>query len=362
MDEQNNASSGLSYDYHDAIIQIEMLFQSSILSFGYKEYSLETYADRKFFKNWKAREGCEDTDEMRSGLNIDGILRSADPSESEVLTYLQYTLNIAELVRRSYNKEEAPGYDFDIRNYTELLSRIRAILKMFRYEVKYAPEKEFIFLVPHDPAADAVTAEESDPMVSAITEYRSSSSQGQIERKRELLTELGNRIEAFPDNLKQENSVLFSRIEFMLNNLNIRRNNVSGEHEIKRVSAMSGEEMETWYDETYHMMLLRILQHENSERIKRIDELAVECGTGISAISEEEMAKLLNTDFQDAEEPEGEAPSIFDPVPDAQKRAAAYIPEEKKKSTSRGILAAVVIADILFVIFLLCYFYFFRKP
>ena len=138
------------YDYHDAIIQIEMLFQSHILSFGYKEYSLETFADRRYFQEWAAREGCSDTDEMRAGLNIDGILRSSDPSESEVLTYLQYTLNIAELCRRSYNREEVQGYDFDIRNYTELLSRIRALLRQLHFDVRYVPDKEFIYIVPHD--------------------------------------------------------------------------------------------------------------------------------------------------------------------------------------------------------------------
>ena len=46
-----------AYDFHDALIQIEMLFQSHILSFGYKEYSLETFADRKYFAGWKGSYG-----------------------------------------------------------------------------------------------------------------------------------------------------------------------------------------------------------------------------------------------------------------------------------------------------------------
>ncbi len=348
------------FDYHDAMIQIEMLFQSHILSFGYKEYSLETYVDRRFFSEWNAREGCRDTDEMRAGLNIDGILRSADPSESEVLTYLQYTLNIAELCRRSFNKEEEPGYDFDIRNYTELLSRIREILKRFRYDVRYIPAREFIFLVPHDPAAEAVAADDTDPVVSAITEYRSSSSRGHIDRKREILNELGNTIEAYSDNLKQENAVLFSRIEFMLGNLNIRNNNISGEQKIDRVAGMNSDEIENWYDETYQMLLLRILQHENTDRIERVDALAAECGTGISAISEEEMAKLLSSDGDEAEEYLSERVSErvreTPPLPDSSAAAG----EGRHKLTSKGIITAIIIADILFVLFILCYFYFLK--
>ena len=345
------------FDYHDAMIQIEMLFQSHILSFGYKEYSLETYVDRRFFRAWKAREGCADTDEMRAGLNIDGILRSADPSEGEVLTYLQYTLNIAELCRRSFNREEAPGYDFDIRNYTELLSRIRALLRHFHYEIKYVPAKEFIFLVPHDPAAEALTEDTGDPVTAAITEYRSTAARGQLNRKRELLAELGSRIESFPDNLKAENAVLFSRIEFMLNNLHIRNDNREGEEKIERVAAMTGEEMEAWYDETYQMLLLRILQRENAGRLQKIDELAVQCGTGISSISEEEMARLLSTDPGElTEEQEAELTNqLYSNRAEDQMAPAA--PQEKEGA--KGIIIAIIIADILFMVFLICYFYFF---
>ena len=350
-DEEEKESVHPYFDYHDAMIQIEMLFQSHILSFGYKEYSLETYADRKFFYKWKANENCEDTDEMRAGLNIDGILRSNDPSDAEILTYVQYTLNIAELCRRSYNREEANGYDFDIRNYTELLSRIREILRRLHYEVKYVPAKEFIFLVPYDPAAEAVTEDAEDPVSAAITEYRSSSAVGQLSRKRELLLALGGMVEHYPDNYRTENSVLYNHIQFMMNHINLRHDNLSGEDRIDRVAEMSGEEMENWYDETYQMLLLRILQFENKERIERVDELAAECGSAVASISEEEMTRILNGDFDEEEEPlqktasktESETP----PVPAA--------PVQPKKSSAKGYVIALIIADILFVLFILVY-------
>ena len=97
LNEELTGENAAWEDFHDAMIQIEMLFQSHILSFGYKEYTLENYADKRIFPEWKAREGCRDTDEMRAGLNIDGILRSGEPSEGEALTYVQYVINIAEL-------------------------------------------------------------------------------------------------------------------------------------------------------------------------------------------------------------------------------------------------------------------------
>ena len=87
---------------------------------------------------------------MRQGLNIDGILAKPDPTKNEILTYLQYTLNIAELCRRNFNADETRGYDFDLRNYTVLLSRIRELLARLKYDVKYISDKEVIYLVTKD--------------------------------------------------------------------------------------------------------------------------------------------------------------------------------------------------------------------
>ena len=107
-------------------------------------------------------------------------------------------------------------------------------------------------------------------------------------------------------------------------------------------------------NETYQMLLLRILQHENVERIGRVDRLAEQCGTGISSISEEEMVRLLNTDLGDSdEETAAETQAAMSRIYAPEKK----VPQEKKeKSSTGGIVAAIVIADILFILFLLCYF------
>ncbi len=349
------------FDFHDEMIQIEMLFQSHILSFGYKEYTLENYADKRFFAEWKAREGCRDTDEMRAGLNIDGILRSASPSESEVLTYLQYVLNIAELCRRSFNQDDAQGYDFDIRNYTQLLSRVRDILKKLHYDYRYVEDKEFIFIVPHDVTMDAAIPDRPfDPLYGAITEYRSTSAAGNLVRKRELLTEMGRTIETYPDNLKHGNNTLYSRIEFLLNHVNIRYDNREGEERIERIAAMKDEELEDWYDETYRMLIVRILAHENLERLSRVDQLASECGTGIEEVTAEEIASLLNG-LSGNEEASGQTPQRHpsEALYRSETEAPAGGDAQKDRHVIPKVIAAVILADILFIVFLLYYFHLF---
>ena len=283
------------FDYHDAMIQIEMIFQSHILSYGFKEYSIENFVDKKYFYSWKGKEGCSDTDAMRQGLNIDGILAKPDPTKNEILTYLQYTLNIAELCRRNFNADETRGYDFDLRNYTVLLSRIRELLARLKYDVKYISDKEVIYLVTKDVAMDAVAETSQDPAIDAIIEYNSYSVSGNLERKKSILNAMGDTIESYTDNRSPGNVRLFSNIEFMLYNFNIRNNNMDGDDKVDHVAAMSKEELEAWYDETYQLMLLRILQHNNEDRMKRIDAVQEAC----EATSVEDVKRTLDEEGED---------------------------------------------------------------
>lgn len=353
------------FDYHDALIQIEMLFQSHILSFGYKEYSLETFADKKYFADWKGRERCADTDEMRTGLGIDRILQEEDPSETEVLTYLQYTLNIAELCRRSFNTEKNPGYDFDIRNYTELLSRIRELLKRLNYDAKYIKEKDLIYLVPHDPASEAVEMDEENPVTSLITEYRSSASAGQLDRKKELLKQLGDTVSEYDDNGRGSGGRLYRKIAFLMDSFGIEQESDDAEAKTNpevaaEVQKMTPQEVENWYDETYQLILLRILEHENRDRIEKVDEFAEKCGIENLEITEEEMARLLSVkgvpEAPDSSSEEQQVKKLEDPEKEeAELEKAEAKDREARSHTLRNVIIAIIIADILFILFLLCF-------
>ncbi|MBR7017034.1 MAG: LCP family protein [Lachnospiraceae bacterium] len=282
-------------DYHDEILQIEMLFQSPVISVGYKEYSVENYVDKNYFSVWKGRENCADTDAMRRGLNIDGILSNPDPTKNEVLTYLQYTLNIAELCRRRFNESGGRNYDFNIKRYTELLTSIRRILRELDYDVRYVPDKEIIYLVSRNIAADAVADNSDDVETDKIIEYNSFAVAGNMKKKRDILLSMGDTIESYSDNMAPGNVKLFSNIEFMLHNFNIRTDNRTGEDRVDYVADMSEEELERWYDEAYQMMLLRILQNENVKRMQRVEAVQAAC----EAQSVEELKRTLEAEGAD---------------------------------------------------------------
>ena len=266
------ASDGdVYFDYHDALVQIHMLFESTILTYGFKEYTIENFVDKHYFSDWKGNENCRDTDEMRHGINIDGILGNADPTKNEVLIFLQYTVNIAELFRRKYNEEKAPGFQFNLRTYTLLMSKIRDLLIRLGYELKYIPSKEVLYLIRTDAATDAAIESSEEQVRDMIIEYSSYAVSCDLSRKKIILDSLGKIVEEYDDNQQGDNIELFGSIEFMLRNFSIRRDNTEGANRNDFVAGLTETELLDWYDEIYQLLLLRILKHNNIARMEKID-------------------------------------------------------------------------------------------
>ena len=83
--------------------------------------------------------------------------------------------------------------------------------------------------------------------------------------KRNILKALADKIEGFRDNLDKDSSSDFG---FLANNINIRHNNLDGKNKKEYLVNIENEELESWYDETYQVMLLCIL--ENNYKVTKI--------------------------------------------------------------------------------------------
>lgn len=75
--------------------------------------------------------------------------------------------------------------------------------------------------------------------------------------------------------IRTSKEIIRNLLNDLFNNLNIRHNNVnSNDSKYKAyVAKMSCNELEHWYDETYQMCLLAILELEHKERKADLDEL-----------------------------------------------------------------------------------------
>ncbi|MBQ9184080.1 MAG: hypothetical protein IJ143_09965 [Neisseriaceae bacterium] len=135
----------------------------------------------------------------------------------------------------------------------------------------YMPiEKDNItFFIPKSPEAIAVA--ESNIIPDSLTAYEilkyyHHSLKGNIEEKGQILDKLHKKIlEPQRKKLSIENDLFY-----LLNNLNIRHNNITKDDKKYKqcIAKMSDEELEEWYDITYHMCLLAILELEYKDEYK----------------------------------------------------------------------------------------------
>ena len=145
------------------------------------------------------------------------------------------------------------------------------------------------------------------------------------------------------------------------------------------------------------MVLLRILNRENVARMERVDDLALECGTGIEEVTEEEIDSIMDSLSDEGGEraPDAGRKAARNGQPEKQGRQASgqpgtrnagaalseQVPKETlalyneetagtvpavkesdgKSSGNRNTLVkyvvAIAIADILFILFLMYYFH-----
>ena len=115
----------------------------------------------------------------------------------------------------------------------------------------------------------------SENGVSILVPNNHNSMKGNLDKKRNILIVLADKLEANRKKLKQINSKMEDHLYFLLNNLNIRHNNTEqGSKEYRKyVADMDKETLEKWYDETYQMCLLAFLELDNLERKEKVEQL-----------------------------------------------------------------------------------------
>lgn len=240
---------------------------------------LEQFVDIYLFNDWKGRKRCIDLNEFQASLNIPSIKSRVSGSSSitptETLVLLEYIINILFLCERE-TKSDYLQFTYE---YTFLTEEIQYVLDNLNYECVPDPANEGVILIEKNAAATAA-AEISEPeQSSAILRYNHFTLKGDLKAKKNILLELGNQFEAYRKSLNTYRSDLVSETAELLNNMHIRHNNRTKTNDgsnpnfNRYVYDMSDEELESWYDEIYQMLLLCILEKDHMERKKRIKEL-----------------------------------------------------------------------------------------
>lgn len=136
------------------------------------------------------------------------------------------------------------------------------------------------FTVFVEKSPEAITVAESNLIPANLSykliSYNHHSMKGQLDEKKNALLQFASILEGKRKLLKAADTNLEKELFYLFNNLDLRHNNTDPENDSKYnnvVAQMPTDELEKWYDETYQMCLLAILQLEHVERKNSLKNL-----------------------------------------------------------------------------------------
>lgn len=204
-----------------------------------------------------------------------GFLFEEDPTDFDInylVNYCEYVFNLS-----IFNI----GLPIYRPNYNEMsiITQIRNIMDKIGY-IEATQDNLTIFVPKSQPAI--VVSEKLPPNLSyKVIEYNHHSMKGDLVRKQATLKLLADQLEAKRGELKQLNRSLEDDIFYLVNNLNIRHNNIDSDSTKykKAVAEMSKEELEEWYDRTYDICLYAFMTLDQADRNAKVKELKakIEC-------------------------------------------------------------------------------------
>lgn len=235
--------------------------------------TIRQYVHEYCFFNWKNRGHCVDFEDYLDTLDYDGLLYDARTDVDAYLTLIELIMNMWKLVEQSLSTGD------DRWKYSEGFCHLRDImteeLSHYNHKAVYDKEREQVLVVEDKPEVTAAAEIVEPALALDIVRYNHHSMSGNVTGKKNVLLAMGSELEPKRKVIEERNRKLASDIFYMLNNLNLRHNNCKegdkNYHEV--VAKMKEADLESWYDELYQMMLLAILEADQIEREKRVEEL-----------------------------------------------------------------------------------------
>lgn len=156
-----------------------------------------------------------------------------------------------------------------------LMQHILKVCEAIGY--KQASEDGFTVFVEKDAVATAVAESDliPDDLSYKLITYDHHSMHGNLEKKKAIIVRLASILEGQREKIHQTNPSLEDDLFFAFNNFNLRHNNcdpVSKKFK-PTIAAMDKKELEKWYDETYQMCLLALMEIEQANRKPMLDEI-----------------------------------------------------------------------------------------
>lgn len=247
--------------------------EETVVCRAMQDYTLKDYVDTYSFEGWESRGNCIDVDDFLESMGYSLIVGRAEFDPEAFLILVELVFNFWKIVANELQAKNAMVKHYRIfYNAKEFLINC---LSKYNHTALYYEDEQQVLVVEDKREVTAVAEVVEPQLAKAVIRYNHRSLQGDIEAKKSILLSMGAELEPLRGSMNTKDKDNEDLIFFMLNNMNLRHNNVTeGDSKYKEgVALMPEEELEGWYDELYQMMLLAFLQLDNKERIERVKEL-----------------------------------------------------------------------------------------
>lgn len=239
-----------------------------------RDYQLKEFVDDYCFSDWKGRRHCIDVDDFFDSIGFKKIIISAQHGDvKSYLLFVEAIYNLWRLAKDYVSNNKEMHLDEPLFQYYDTLDMLKQImddsLADFNQTAYYDEDSEQVIVSASDATVFSVAESVEVPIRIAILRYNSERLKGNVEEKKSLLLRIAQDFDGSKKNdLNKCDSNLKSNIFFILNEFNLRHNNIDPQdpkHYHGDVAAMTPEEIEKWYDDLYRLFLFAYQSLENEE-------------------------------------------------------------------------------------------------
>ena len=200
---------------------------------------------------------------QNAGLDVCSIRKK---DIEKLVLYIEIILTILK-----HLEKHVSGYQKLYDNVKKIIANANYLADVLNYEIK--EWENTVILVPRNQdllLAENYIVKKNKNLAIDVWHYEHRSMKGNIERKRAVLQELGGFVEPYLSKMK---CTLSENVGFLLNNMHIRHNNLKGPKANAVVQKMSSLDLESWYDKTFSLLLRIIIEKNQEELVKEVDDL-----------------------------------------------------------------------------------------
>ena len=271
----NSFNFDVNYEYNKLL----NLFVSEKINDNTNTFTVFEYMDTHFIDlDTSIRKTCLSLTEFNKLHNYT-FCNKKHVELQDLISLAEYIYNFI-FFFKNYSKTVISGYSLFYLFIKFLQDHIDVIIDSTFYDKYFLRDEKLFIFIPKDPTVCSVVESDliPDESIDDIIKYNHYSNCNDVYSKRGVLQKIAPILEGKRLELKHLNKSLESDLFFILNNFNIRHNNLDRDNEATFnvvLESMSDHDLILLYDNTYRMFLLAVMTLDYAAFKKNIDKLKI---------------------------------------------------------------------------------------